>query len=68
MDQVRANQRLFFWLLNETHHCRDVQLVVLKVGSIFHLQSDFGQSHRSTEVEEGGDTVIHKVLEEEEEI
>lgn len=50
-----------------THHCRDVQLVVLEAAPVFHVQSHFGQSHRGAEVEEGSDAVIRKVLTDEEE-
>lgn len=50
-----------------THHCRDVQLVVLEAAPVFHVQGHFGQSHRGAEVEEGSDAVIRKVLMGEEE-
>lgn len=45
-----------------THHCRNVQLVVFQDVAIFHFQSHFGQSHWSTEVEEGSQAMVCKVL------
>ena len=45
-----------------THHSRYIQLVVQKNAPILHLYSYCGECNRGTEVEEGSDAVVHKVL------
>lgn len=55
MDEIQQRRHI------REDHSRDVQMVDLKLGVFLHAQRDQSQSHRCTEVKDGGDEVVHEV-------